>query len=135
MATTLISKDVKLKYVSKSRPKSLILRIPAIIRDLLELTYDDTITMDVVIEDEVKCIKIYKKTNWWLERLLLLSTCKNCLATSDTYLRVTINLLSTIIRYTIICLTNVLRYYFCKMFILYLSPFFYVFFYGGIEND
>ena len=59
--TKLLSKDVKLKYVAKSRPKSLILRIPAVIRDLLELTYDDTVTMDVIIEDDVKWIKIYKK--------------------------------------------------------------------------
>ena len=63
MATKLISKDVKLHYVAKSRPKSLILRIPAMIRDLLELTYEDTVTMDVLVEDDVKCIKIYKKAD------------------------------------------------------------------------
>lgn len=57
----LISKDVKLLKVSKARPKSLVLRIPAIIRDLLELNTGDTVTLDVIEEQDCRYIKIYKK--------------------------------------------------------------------------
>jgi len=59
--TKILQKDIQLKYVSKSRPKSLILRIPASIRDILELKYDDTVTLEACMDENQKYLKVYKK--------------------------------------------------------------------------
>lgn len=59
---TLIARlEKKVKYRSKDRPKSLLLLIPAIARDILELKYDDLVIMDIVVENDEKYLKIYKK--------------------------------------------------------------------------
>ena len=59
--TTIATKETKVRYRSKSRPKSLLLLIPALVRDLLELEYNDTVIMDVCIENDEKFVKIFKK--------------------------------------------------------------------------
>jgi hypothetical protein len=59
---TLVTRlEKKVKYRSKDRPKSLLLLIPAVMRDILELTYNDTVILDVCVENDEKFVKIYKK--------------------------------------------------------------------------
>lgn len=51
----------KVKKRSNTRPKSLILHIPAQVRDLMDLKHDTPINLEVCIDDETKkkYIKIY----------------------------------------------------------------------------
>ncbi len=59
---TLVARlNKKVKYRSKDRPKSLLLLIPAMVRDILELKYDDEVVLDVIVENDEKYVKIYKK--------------------------------------------------------------------------
>ena len=59
---TLIARlEKKVKYRSKDRPKSLLLLIPAMVRDILELKYNDSVIIDIIVEDDKKYVKIYKK--------------------------------------------------------------------------
>ena len=55
---TRLEKQVKAR--SKDRPKSLLLLIPAIVRDLMDLKLNDTLIIEVV-EEEKRYLKIYKK--------------------------------------------------------------------------
>ena len=57
----ILQKNTKIKRVSKSRPKSVILPIPAAIRDILELQHDDQVTIEACMEEKKKYIKVYKK--------------------------------------------------------------------------
>jgi hypothetical protein len=47
------------KKRSNKRPRSLILHIPAQVRDLMEWEHNTNITIDVCIENEKKILKIY----------------------------------------------------------------------------
>lgn len=59
---TLVARlEKKVKYRSKDRKKSLLLLIPAMVRDILELKHDDKVILDIIIENEEKYVKIYKK--------------------------------------------------------------------------
>lgn len=58
--TTLLRKQTKVRKRSNYRPKSLILLIPAVIRDLLELSSDDDVCLEVCMENEEKYLKLKK---------------------------------------------------------------------------
>ncbi len=59
---TLITRlETAVKKRSNARPKSLILHIPAFVRDIMEFEHNTPIVLDVCVENDVKCIKIYKK--------------------------------------------------------------------------
>lgn len=51
----------KIKKRSNTRPKSLILHIPAQIRDIMEFTHNTDIFLEVHTDGEKKYLKIYKK--------------------------------------------------------------------------
>ena len=53
--------EQKMRARSKDRPKSLHLLIPATIRDVMEFEKDETVIMDVLVEQDSKILKIYKK--------------------------------------------------------------------------
>lgn len=46
---------------SNARPKSLILRIPAKVRDILELEPDTQVILDIYQDEKEKYLKMYKK--------------------------------------------------------------------------
>lgn len=58
--TTLLKMPTKVRKRSNSRPKSLILLIPAVTRDLLELSADDNVCLEVCMENEEKYLKLRK---------------------------------------------------------------------------
>ena len=59
--TKLFEKEAVVRKASKHRPKSLILHIPPVIRDVLELKADDNIILEAYIENTgEKHIKIRK---------------------------------------------------------------------------
>lgn len=58
--TTLLKKQTKVRKRSNDRPKSLILLIPATVRDLLELSADDEVCLEVCMENEEKYLKLRK---------------------------------------------------------------------------
>ncbi len=51
----------KIRQRSKDRPKSLHLLIPAAVRDAMEFEVDDIVILDVLVEQDSKILKIYKK--------------------------------------------------------------------------
>ena len=53
--------ETKINSQSKARPQSLVLRMPAKVRDILELQPNDKIILDVYQENEKKYLKLYKK--------------------------------------------------------------------------
>jgi hypothetical protein len=58
--TTLVKIPHVIRKRSNNRPKSLILLIPALIRDTMELTADDNICLEVCMENNEKILKIRK---------------------------------------------------------------------------
>lgn len=58
--TTMLKIPTKVRKRSNSRPKSLILLIPAKARDLLELSADDDVCLEVCMENEEKYLKLKK---------------------------------------------------------------------------
>lgn len=52
--TLILKMPLKLKKVSKARPKSLILRIPATVREIMEFKADETINIKVCLNPETK---------------------------------------------------------------------------------
>jgi hypothetical protein len=58
--TTLLKLPTKVKHRSNTRPKSLILPIPATVRDMMELEHNSDITLEVCLENDQKVLKIQK---------------------------------------------------------------------------
>lgn len=54
----LLKTETEIKHVSKQRDKSLILRIPANIRDVMEYEHGTPITVEVHVENNEKYLKI-----------------------------------------------------------------------------
>lgn len=60
--TSLIKIPSTIKWVSKQRPKSLILRIPAAVRDIMEFEHGTSINIEVCLdENDKKFVKISKE--------------------------------------------------------------------------
>ena len=59
--TLLTRLEKQVKSRSKDRPKSLLLLIPAMVRDLMDLKVNDTLILDIVEENNKRYMKIYKK--------------------------------------------------------------------------
>ena len=55
--------ETKLRKVSNKRPKSLILSIPATVRDIMEFEHGTSVKIEVCLDDKTKkkYIKIYAK--------------------------------------------------------------------------
>jgi hypothetical protein len=58
--TTLLKLPTKVKHRSNTRPKSLILPIPAAVRDIMELEHNSDITLEVCLENDQKVLQIQK---------------------------------------------------------------------------
>ena len=59
---TLIKRlETAVKKRSNARPKSLVLHIPATVRDIMEWEHNTPVTMDVCVENDCRILKIYKK--------------------------------------------------------------------------
>ena len=63
--TTILKIPAKVKKRSNTRPKSLILYIPAQVRDIMELEHNSNITLEIIQENDEKVLKI-QKLDWWL---------------------------------------------------------------------
>ena len=61
MTEPILTKQTKLSTIAKDRPKSLRVAIPTTIRELLDLTKDDTLIWEVYQENGNKYAKVYKK--------------------------------------------------------------------------
>lgn len=60
--TKLFQKEAKVRKASKNRPKSLILHVPPVIRDFLELEFDNDILLEACIEETGETyVKLRKK--------------------------------------------------------------------------
>ena len=58
--TTIVKLPTQVKKRSNARPKSLILHIPAMVRDIMEFEHETKICLEVCTENEEKYIKIRK---------------------------------------------------------------------------
>ena len=58
--TTIVKIPHTIRKRSNSRPKSLILLIPALIRDVMELSAEDQVCLEVCMENNEKILKIRK---------------------------------------------------------------------------
>lgn len=63
MTNKIFETDNKIRMVSKAQNKSLILPVPATIRDIMNFKHGTPIKWEVCLNDKEKYIKIYEKTD------------------------------------------------------------------------
>ncbi len=61
MTQMIFEAENKIRMVSKKQPKSLILPIPATIRDIMNFEHGTPIKWEICLNENEKYVKIYKK--------------------------------------------------------------------------
>ena len=59
--TLLTRLETAIKKRSNARPKSLVLYIPATVRDVMGWEHDTPVVMDICVENDCRILKIYTK--------------------------------------------------------------------------